>query len=185
MKKFALAVCVLFCFLQLNAQVDTSFYYYNIFGESTEKGATDIHVTRKVYWQNMWFVNDYYTNGKPMKKIQYKDFAYELAQDTLYEYHENGQLANKGAYNNGHKLVFGLVGLMMVNPIRNAHTKTIVHPNVCTTIIMVKQVRWLNTYTIPPCLKHACGIQQVYRQQTNTWLFHQHYMALKMVGKDS
>ncbi len=104
MKKVTLAILIIFCSFKINAQVDTSYYYYNIFGDATEKGATDIHVTRKVYWQNMWFVNDYYTNGKPMKKIQYKDFAYELAQDTLYEYHENGQLANKGAYNNGHKI---------------------------------------------------------------------------------
>ena len=104
MKKFALAAFVLLFSITCYSQTDTNFYYFNIFGDATEKGAANLYITRKVYWQNMWFVNDYYANGKPMRKMQYKDIAYTLAQDTFYQYHENGQLAEKGAYNNGNRV---------------------------------------------------------------------------------
>jgi antitoxin component YwqK of YwqJK toxin-antitoxin module len=104
MKKIALAVFALLYSIKSYSQVDTSYFYYNIFGDATEKGAADLYTTQKVFWQNAWFVYDYYANGKPKSKMQFKDAAYMIAQDTLYEYHENGQLAEKGLYNNGNKV---------------------------------------------------------------------------------
>jgi hypothetical protein len=105
MKKIALAVCVLFCFLQLKAQVDTSVIYIDWSGNINTKKTYDTKYLRKAHLKDKWCVRDYYIeSGNLQMTGNYLDDAFEIEHDTFIFYYENGSISQRGTYKNGNKI---------------------------------------------------------------------------------
>jgi len=105
MKKFALALSVLFCFLQLKAQVDTSVIYFDWNGNKTTQRTYNTKYLRKAYQKDKWCVRDYYIeSGNLQMTGSYLDDAFEIEHDSFIFYHKNGSISQRGAYKNGRKI---------------------------------------------------------------------------------